>query len=132
MSDMTEEVTAQAILRYADGSSILDAKEGITAENIEKHKVGKEVIEEASKKLEELGFMVLQVGPVGLTISGDKALFESAFQTTLEARSTEIMGTKVSGAEAPYYEATEPIKIPEEISSLIADVVLPTPPEFFP
>jgi len=129
---MTEKVTAEVILRSADGSSILDVKEAITAENIAKYQVGKEVIEEASKKLEELGFEVQQAGPVSLTISGDKAQFESRFQTTLEARSREIMPTKISGAEASYYEATEPIKIPEDLSSLIADVVLPTPPQFFP
>lgn len=129
---MAEQVTAQVILRSADGSSILDAKEAITAENIAKYQVGKEVIDEASKKLEGLGFEVVQAGPVGLTISGDKVLFESVFQTTLEARGTEIMGTKVSGVEASYYKATEPIKVPEDLASLIADVALPTPPELFP
>jgi subtilase family serine protease len=132
VSDMAEKVTTEVILRSANGSSILDAKEGITAENIEKYKVGREVIEEASKKLEELGFEVLQAGPVGLTISGDRALFESVFQTTLEARSMEIMPTKVSGAGVSYYEAIKPIKIPEDLSPLIADVALPAPPEFFP
>lgn len=132
VSDMTEKVIAEVILRSADGSSILDAEEGITAKNIEKYRVGKEVIEEATKKLEGLGFEVVQTGPVGFTISGDKALFESMFQTTLEARSTEIMPTKIAGVQASYYEATAPIKIPEELSSLVADVALPTPPEFFP
>ncbi len=129
---MTAKVTAEVILRSTDGSSILDAKESITAENIEKYRIGKEVMEEATKKLEGLGFEVVQAGPVGVTISGDKALFESVFQTTLEARGAEIMGTKVSGVKASYYEATEPIKIPDELSSLVADVALPTPPEFFP
>lgn len=129
---MAEKVTAEVILLSADGSSILGAEEGITAESIEKYRVGKEVMGEATKKLNQLGFEVVQTGPVGFTISGDKALFEGVFQTTLEARGAEIMGTKVSGAETSYYEATEPIRIPEELSSLVADVALPTAPQFFP
>jgi hypothetical protein len=131
-SDMTEQVTAEVILRSADGSSILEAKEPITAENIARYRIGKEVIEEASQKLEELGFEALQGGPTGLTISGDKARFEDVFQTTLTAQSTGIMETKVSGAGAAYYETTEPIKVPEDLSYLIADVVFATPPQFFP
>jgi hypothetical protein len=129
---MTEKVTIEVIVRSADGSSILDAKEAITAENIAKYRVGKEVIEAASKKLEALGFTVVQAGPVSLTISGDRALFENVFQTTLEVRSKEMMGTKITGAEASYYEATAPIKVPKGLSPWVADVVLPTPPEFFP
>jgi len=129
---MTENVIAEVILRSADGSSILDAGEGITAENIEKYRVGREVIDQASEALEGLGFEVVQAGPVSLTISGNKEVFERVFQTALEARGAEMMPTKVSGGTASYYEATEPIKIPEQISPLVADVVLPTPPQFHP
>lgn len=129
---MTEQVTAQVILRAPNGSSILTSKGPITAGNVAKYRVEKEVIEEASKKLEKLGFKVSQPGPVSLAVSGDKALFERVFQTILEARSKEIMGTKAHGAEASYYEAKEPIKVPEDLSSLVADVVLAIPPEFFP
>lgn len=130
--NMSDQVTAEVILRSADGSSILDAKEGITAGTIEKYRVGEEVIEEASERLEALGFKVLQRGPVGLTISGNSARFEAVFQSTLEARSTEVMETKAEGGVAEYYEFTQPISIPEDLSSLVADVTLPSPPQFFP
>ena len=129
---MTEEVTAQAVLRSATGSSVLTSKEPITAENIATYQVGKEVIEDVSRKLEKLGFKVSQAGPVSLTISADKALFERVFQTTLESRSAEMMGTKASGAEASYYAAAAPIKVPAELASQVADIALPTPPQFFP
>jgi hypothetical protein len=129
---MAETVTAQVILRSPAGTSVLDTQEAITAENVAKYRVGKEVIAEATKKLEGLGFQVLQAGPTNLTISGNKALFERIFQTSLEAQSTEVMGTKTSGAEAAYYRATEPIKVPDELSSQVAAVALPTPPKFFP
>lgn len=130
--EMTDQVMAQVILRAADGSSILDSQEPITAENIAKYQVGQVVIEEVSQKLEKLGFEVLQASPTGLTISGDKALFEKVFQTNLEARGAEVMSSKIEGAEIAYYEATKPFKIPADLSSLIADVTLSTPPQFFP
>ena len=129
---MTDKVTAQVILRSASGSSILESKEAITAENIAKYRAGNEAIEEVSQKLNRLGFQVVQVGPTSLTISGDKSRFEEVFQTTLQARKREVLGSKIPGAEASYYEATAPVKVPPELSSLVADVVLPTPPEFFP
>jgi hypothetical protein len=130
--DMSELVTAEVILRSADGTSILDAQEGITAANIAEYQVGKEVIEEASEKLTSLGFRVLQTGPVSLTISADKELFQRVFQAKIEPHSTDLMDTKVRGVETTYYEAVQPVDIPEEFSSLVADVVLPTPPMFFP
>lgn len=129
---MSGKLTAEVILRAVDGSSILDAKGEITAENIAKYRVGKEVIEEASKKLEVLGFEVMQTGPTSATISGDKALFEKVFQTTFETQSAEMMETKIVGVESTYFQTTSPIKIPADLSSLIADVVLPTPPTFYP
>ncbi len=129
--NVTEDVTAEVILRAADGSSILDVDEGITAENISKYRVGTEVIEQATRTLEELGFDVLEVGPVSLTISGEKTLFESVFQTKLKPYSRDDSGTKVSGTETSYYEITEPIRVPDQLSSLVADVALPTPPQYF-
>jgi hypothetical protein len=129
---MAEKVTAQVILRSAGGLSTVESKEAITAENIAKYRAGKEVIEEVSQKLDRLGFKVVQVGPTSLTISGDKSRFEEVFQTTLQARRKEVLGSKIPGAEASYYEAPAPVKVPPDLSSLVADVVLPTPPEFYP
>jgi hypothetical protein len=131
MSDIAAQVMAEVILRSVDGSSILEAEEPITAENVDKYRVEQEVIEEASMELAALGFEVQQVGPVSLTISGDKVVFENVFQTTLEAQDVE-MATEISGAEASYYEAIAPIKVPEDLSHLIAAVVLSIPPQFFP
>ena len=128
---MPEPVTAEAILRSADGSSILDTEEAITAETIAKYRVEKGVIDEVSRKLEELGFRIEQVGPTSLTLTGDQELFETVFQTTLEGKTTGIMDTQLEGVEASYFDAKEPIQIPENLASLIADVVLPSPPQLF-
>ena len=129
---MTDQVIAEVILRSADGSSILDATEGITAQTIKKYKVGEEVMKEASRKLEALGFEVLQTGPTGLTISGSKDLFEKVFQTTLEVSTKQVMPSKATAGEHAYYQATKPIQVPADLSSLAAGVTLPTPPEYFP
>lgn len=128
---MEERVIGEVVLRSADGSSALDLEEPINAENIAKYQVGKELVDEASTKLEALGFRVEQAGVASVTISGERPLFERVFQTTLKIRSKDALETKVEGVEALYYEAAKPIRIPEDLSSLMADVVLPTPPELF-
>ena len=129
---MAQPVIAEVILRKADGSSIMDAQEAITARNIAEYRVSEEVAEEASQKLRDSGFEVLQRGPTSLTISGDKELFKDRFGTELEITSTNVMPSHIEGTETTYYEAKEPMRIPEDLSPLVADIVLPTPPELFP
>jgi len=129
---MSEKVAAQVILRRRNGTSIVDAEGAITADTIAKYQVEKEVIEQASSTLAEMGFAIEQTGPTSLAISGDRVLFEATFRTTLEAKRTEILPGKVVGVETTYFEAKEPIIVPEDLASLIADVVLPIPPQFYP
>jgi hypothetical protein len=132
VKDMAQPVIAEVILRKADGSSVMDAREAITAGNIAKYRVSEETAEEASQKLRDKGFEVLQGGPTSITISGDKGLFEENFGTALEITSKNVMPSDIEGAETAYYEAKEPMRIPEDLSPLVADIVLPTPPQLFP
>ena len=60
--DMQGEVTAEAILRSADGSSILEVNGAITAENIEKYRVGKEVNGHTAQEEAQLGAALAQHG----------------------------------------------------------------------
>jgi hypothetical protein len=132
---MAEQVLAQVILRMPAGSSMLDRQESITSENIAKYRVSQEVIKKASQKLEERGFQVSSTGPEGfpsLTISGDKSLFEEVFQTNLERQTPATRGMQDEVGSRSSYYAIEPLRIPSDLSSLVADVVLPTPPELFP
>lgn len=129
---MPEKVTAEVILRKTDGSSILDAEEGITAKTIAKYRVEEKVIKEASERLEELGFEVVQTSPFGLTVSANKALLEKVFNTTLEIERRQVISTGGASVEKTYYKAVVPIQVPANLSSLIADVTLPIPPEYFP
>lgn len=129
---MSEQVVAQVILRSRAGLSVLEATEPITAENVAKYKVDEAVIQEASRKLLTYGIKVEAAGPHSLSISSDKTLFERVFHTRLEARSTGPEGAEISGGAAFFYEAKDPIEIPDDLSSLVSGVVLSTPPELFP
>ena len=129
---MEERVGAVVILRNAAGLSILDADGPVTAENEAKYQVEREIVEKTSMELEKLGITVTQVGPHSLSIMAEKDVFDAVFETNLESRSAETMGTKMPGVEASYYIATTPIKVPESLSSMIADVDLETPVEYFP
>jgi hypothetical protein len=132
IEEMNEQVSALVILRNASGRSILDAEEPITMENEAKYQVESKIIDEVSSELERLGIMVAEVGPHTLSISADKGVFETVFETSLEKQSSETMGTKAPGVEASFYVATTPIKVPQSLSSRIAAVDLETPVEYFP
>ena len=125
---MTQQVTAQVILRTSDGLSILDTNESITSENAEAYRVDDATIQQVHEQLTKYGFQVGQAGPYSISITGDQALFEQVFQTQLEKRNAS---TFELGARA-YYDALNPIQVPEELSSQIAGVTLSRPPELFP
>lgn len=128
---MSEQVTAQVTLRAKGGSSVLEADEPITADNVHKYQAGKETIQEATRKLSAYGFEVGAAGPQGLSISGDKALFERVFHTRLEAQKTSGGAESLAGTGI-YFQAAEPMDIPDDLSSVVAGVTLPTPPQLFP
>lgn len=124
-------VVAQVILRKRDGSSILDSNAPMTAETIAQYRVEVAVRQEAKAKLEALGFSVTGEGATGFTITGEPALFEQAFQTTLTARHQEEGARSLGAPERPRFMATRPFQIPADLASLVADVSLPVPPELF-
>lgn len=125
---MAEQVTAQVILKTREGLSILDTNESITSENVEAYRVDDATIQQVSKELTRYGFQVGQPGPYSISITGDKSLFEQVFQTQLERRSAS--STLELGASS-YYEALNPLQIPEELSNQIAGITLSRLPELF-
>jgi hypothetical protein len=124
---MEDKVTAQVILRRHNGLSILEATEPITSETVAKYKVEEEIIQEAIAKLSAYGFEIGETGPHSLSISCEKQLFERIFRTRLTAKESPE-----PCIQATFYDAEEPIKVPEELSALIADVALTRTPELFP
>lgn len=125
---MTPQVTAEVILRTRGGESLVDAGEPPTSENIDRYKVEDDVASEATKKLNELSIKVLQTGPVSLSISAEKEVFERVFQTRLG----EVGGPGLGETGSARYEAVAPIQVPRDLASLVAEVVLPIPPIFYP
>lgn len=122
---------AHVILRKSDGTSIADTNRAMTAKNIDLYRVGDAVIQEASAKLEAMGFRVLSSGAVDLTIDGPKTLLETTFQTTIVQAdpSDTIKGT--GDTQQHPYTNVMPFIVPDELSDLIAQVVLPIPPQMF-
>lgn len=127
-----QQVTAQVILRKKTGESILDADVSLTSENIGEYAVEQQVVQEAVARLTALGFTVAQAGPHSLSISSDRALFEQVFGTELALSDEDPGKTAMPTGTGAFYEARKPIAVPADLRSLIAGVVLPTPPELFP
>lgn len=122
---MSDSVIAQVVLRASDGSSTLDPDEPITADNVEDHQVDPDVIDEVTEKFRALGFEVVQTSEIGLTVAGPKKRYEDVFDTLLETRAAS------TDADPEAYKATEPVRIPDALSSLVEDLTFPVPPEFY-
>ena len=118
---MAERVTAEAILRARDGTSVAGAIAAPTSDDVDRYLVDDEVVAEATRMLHERGIEVLQRGAVSLSISADKDVFERVFRSSLER--VEGMGGR--------YRAITPPRVPGEMSSVIAEVVLPMKPTFY-
>ena len=128
---MEETIIANVVLRAKDGSSILDTEEPITSKTAVKYKVDDEHIRAAIQRLSAYGFNVQSAGPYSLSLTGNKGLFERVFHTKLRPRSVKLTKPDDSVASRTFYEAQEPIIIPEDLLPYIADVTFPVPPEFF-
>lgn len=124
---MSDRVVAQVSLRSAEGSSVLDADEPITSDNVDDYRAGTNAIEGAKEALRGLGFDVVQASEVGLSISGDKDRFEEVFDTSLKARS-ESADAELGDRQA--YEATEPVQVPDALAAFVDEITFPVPPEF--
>ena len=124
---MEEKVTARAILRRRNGLSILETTEPITTENVAKYKLDEGITQQASAKLSAYGFEVGEAGPYSLSITGEKQLFERVFRTRLIAKQSAE-----SAIQATFYEVEKPINIPDELSTMIADMAPTRSPELFP
>ena len=109
----------------------LESTAPITSKNVHRHQADQETIRHASELLSAYGFKVEPAGSFGLSLSGDKALFERIFQTRLAPRKGSDTESIPLGGTGIMYEAQSPFKIPEDLSSYIAFVTLPIPPELF-
>jgi hypothetical protein len=85
---------------------------------------------EAAKALQRVGFQVLSIGEI-ITIAGEQKLFEQFFRTKLLKLSKVILPGLPKPAKTEFFRPETPPFIPDEVESLIRDVVFPEPPEYF-
>lgn len=82
-------------------------------------------------RLKDLGFRIIATGKTGISISGPREVFEEVFRTRLEKRTREVSRIGKKRLEVEYFEAVEPMNIPEELSGLVEAVALSEPPILF-
>jgi hypothetical protein len=99
-------VLAEVLLRTDSGHALAAPTEPVTAANVTQYYSSEAIQEAAAQRLAALGFDVVQQDPLGLTIEGNKALFEQVFHTHLarppapRRRPTRPGSGPAAGAEA--------------------------------
>ena len=121
MSKLEQTLTAEALL--------VPLKTARAArQNIKTARVGRDVVEGAVRALEKLGFRIEAEGVVSLTISGKRETFENVFRIQFKEEKHDLFGEEVKGAQVTYYAPIGKPIIPEDLQSLVHDVVFPVPP----
>lgn len=118
MTDAQTNLIAQVVVRSSDGTSILDADSGITSGNVAQFAVEPDRIEDAARRLKKRGFTLEARDEHTLSISGSTDLFKDVFG----------LRSAAPGTGGP----PESANVPEDLADLVADVVVPPPPEYFP
>jgi hypothetical protein len=112
MADAT--LTAQVVMRRADGRSILDIEGPVTAGSTNRTAgdLPAARVAEVRDRLAALGFTVAAGDAAVLSVTGPASLFAEHF------------GLEAGMTEAP--------RIPPDLAPFLAAVLVPPPPEFFP
>ncbi len=114
-----DEIHAQLVMKREDGSSILDAGQPSTSENIGQAGLPEDRIARIRGRVEALGFVVSAQDPNTLSISGARELFDNVFAMEPGSADEPSTGLHAGG-------------IPSELSDFVADVFVTPGPEFFP
>lgn len=117
-------ISAEALLKSRSGLSMTEGNIAITAENVEEFSPTPQVVLEATKRLQELGFTVSQ-GGITLTLQGKSTQFEKVFGSKLNLETDESTGNIIVKPE-------NELIIPESLQNVVEQVVFPEPPQFFP
>src|SRR5947208_4783759 len=82
-NELNAPVLAEVLLRNPGGRSLAVGHEPVTAANVTQYYSPAAIQHAAIQRLQALGFDVVQYSPLGLTIRGNRALFERVFRTEL-------------------------------------------------
>ena len=84
---------------------------------------------EAAKALQRLGFRILHLGPT-ISVQGSQELWERTFHVIF--KDEEKTTSEEAGIKTTYPKAQEEtVKIPVELTQLIAEIAFVEPPEYF-
>jgi subtilisin family serine protease len=132
---VTSEIIAEVSTKSISEISLFESVGKITPDNVKNFLSESKVIEQATEKLEDLGFKILYQGKMFITISGSKDLYDDVFKTSLVRKSVDMFA-EVEGVseEAPFFEGPEGEKVfrgPTGLEDLIEGVSFPEPPIYF-
>jgi len=83
----------------------------------------------AARGLQDLGFRILQIGTT-ISVDGPKALWESTFNVSFEARKKTII--EEAEEEITWHKAVvDDMRIPTELQEFVDEVLFVEPPEFY-
>lgn len=128
-----EAVTAEVSLRSLGGTSLFEAEEPITPENVEEFRSDPRDISEASRELRRLGFEVLHQGETTISIAGPQKLFQDVFSTRLRKEKRDVAeGMKVEFFSPSVDEPDrEVFQAPGDLADLVEGVAIARPPEVY-
>jgi serine protease AprX len=132
ISNNKQLIPANILLVSNSGKSILVNTDNITPNNIKDFLPSREVIEEAKKHLQHLGFIIDIATETHISIFGTKELFEKIFGIHLIEKTSPVFHP--SNDKTPvqyYYEADTKSNIPPQLSGLVEDIIFPGPPIYY-
>lgn len=103
-TDRCARVSAVAALRSASGKSRLDDGVEITVANVVEYHAAPETVEAATRVLAELGFAITGKGPLAVSFSGPRAIFERLFGLSASQPAAPAAGLSVPETLLPYVE----------------------------
>ncbi len=114
-------VTAQAVLRTPEGSSVLEEPPG---EQTEERLVPKDHVDAACAELRAMGFAIAETGAATISISGDRTLFEETF-------GVELTPEPGRATDMTYWHPSRDPEISEALRRWVSSVVFPIEPELY-
>lgn len=130
-SARTISVPANVLVKSASGQSILAAGSVITPRNVKNFLPTRASLEEARRRLMELGFEIDLVAETHISIRGRKELYEKVFQIRLTQKAAPYFRSSKNKSAQVYFVPTKPPTIPEGISRLIETIEFPGPVEYY-
>ena len=84
---------------------------------------------QAALMLQRLGFKILHIGPT-ISVQAPRSLWESTLNVSFTEENKTVMA-EIESEETYFRAVTDNLVIPEELESLISEVMFVEPPEFF-